>query len=146
MAFKFVTPLDEMERVSRSEIGERLDEILDKIDKEDIGYVISDEGKDDLVLVPARWFLFPLDDDFGCIINAAVRYAIGRHTYMPGLVCNYVRRYMHILDSKTIDVLVTDINRELQIGIEQEELWIKLRNELADRYEEMTKADGSNEK
>ncbi len=146
MAFKFVTPLDEMERVSRSEIGERLDEILDKIDKEDIGYVISDEGKDDLVLVPARWFLFPLDDDFGCIINASVRYAIGRHTYMPGLVCNYVRRYMHILDSKTIDVLVTDINRELQIGIEQEELWIKLRNELADRYEEMTKADGSNEK
>lgn len=28
----------------------------------------------------------PHDDDFGVICNCAVRYAVGRRTYMPSLV------------------------------------------------------------
>ncbi len=145
MAFKFVTPIDEMERISRNEVGEKLDEILDRIEKENIGFVITDEGKDDLLMIPARWFEFTLDDDFGCIINSAVRYAIGRHTYMPGVVCNFVRRYMDILDSRTINVIIEDINRELQFNIEQEELWIKLRDDLLVRYNQMISIAKDNE-
>ena len=64
------------------------------------GIVITDDGKKDMVLCPARWFSFQLDDDFGCVINSAVRYAIGRHTYMPGVVCNFVRKYMDVLDTR----------------------------------------------
>ena len=78
--FKFLQPLDQMERISRTDVGERLDELLEKVDQEDIGYIITDEGKDDMVLCPARWFMYTFDDDFGCIINSALRYAIGRHT------------------------------------------------------------------
>jgi addiction module RelB/DinJ family antitoxin len=44
-----------MERISRIELGEKLDEILDKVDKDNVGFVITDEGKDDLVLCPIRW-------------------------------------------------------------------------------------------
>ena len=53
--FKFLQPLDQMARVSRAELGSRLDEILDIVDRNNVGYVITDEGKNDLVLCPARW-------------------------------------------------------------------------------------------
>lgn len=132
-------PVDEMERISRKELCERFDEVLDKIDKDDIGFVITDDGKKDMVLCPARWFSFQLDDDFGCVINSAVRYAIGRHTYMPGVVCNFVRKYMDILDTRTIDVMIEDITSELKFGIDQEELWISLRDDLVKRKNKIKK-------
>lgn len=54
--FKFLQPLDQMERISRTALGQQLDEILDNVDKNNVGYVITDEGKSDLVLCPAHWF------------------------------------------------------------------------------------------
>lgn len=132
-------PVNEMERISRKELCERFDEVLDKVDKDDIGFVITDGGEKDMVLCPARWFSFQLDDDFGCVINSAVRYAIGRHTYMPGVVCNFVRKYMDVLDTRTIDVMIEDITSELKFGIDQEELWISLRDDLVKRKNEIKK-------
>lgn len=79
----WLQPLDKMQRISRQEFAERIDEILDTLDKEDIGYVITNDGKDDLVACPARWFITEPSDDFGLIVNSAVRYAIGRESYMP---------------------------------------------------------------
>ena len=80
-----------------------------------------------------------MDDDFGCVINSAVRYAIGRHTYMPGVVCNFVRKYMDVLDTRTIDVMIEDITSELKFGIDQEELWISLRDDLVKRKNKIKK-------
>ena len=88
--FKYIQPLDQMARISRTELGEKLDEILDKADKDNVGFVITDEGKDDLVLCPIRWMKCIYDDDFGCIVNSALRYAIGRHTYM--IFCRIKKR------------------------------------------------------
>ena len=136
---EYLHPIDKMERISREDLCKRFDEVLDKVDKDDIGYVITDAGKKDMVLCPARCFLFQLDDDFGCVINSALRYAIGRHTYMPGVVCNFVRKYLDILDTKTIEVMIEDITSELKFGIVQEELWISLRDELIDRINEIKK-------
>lgn len=139
--YEYIHPIDEMERISRKELGEKLDEILDRIDSEDIGFIITDDDKNDVVLCPAGWLTFQLDDDFGCVINSAVRYAIGRHTYMPGVVCDFVRRYLAILDIKTIDVMIEDITSELKFGIDQEELWLGLRNDLVERKTNMKKRE-----
>lgn len=141
--YEYIHPIDEMERISRAEFCERIDEILDKVDTQDVGIVITDEGKSDLVLCPARWLALQLDNDFGCIINSAVRYAIGRHTYMPGVVCDFVHRYINLLDIKTIGVMIDDISAELKYGIDQEELWVSLRNDLIDRKNEMKKWEKS---
>lgn len=135
---EYLHPIDKMERISREDLCKRFDEVLDKVDKDDIGYVITDAGKKDMILCPARWFLFQLDDDFGCVINSALRYAIGRHTYMPGVVCNFVRKYLDILDAKTIEVMIEDITTELKFGIDREELWVGLRDELIDRRKDMS--------
>lgn len=92
--FRYLMPLDTMERISRQKLCEDFDNVLERVDKEDIGFVIvDDEGKEGHVLCPARWMEYCFDDDFGCIINSALRYAISRHTYMPGVVVDIIRRY-----------------------------------------------------
>ena len=49
-------PLESMERISRQALADDLDAVLERISHENIGLVITDEGKDDLVLCPASWF------------------------------------------------------------------------------------------
>ena len=49
-------PLSEMERIEQSLLSEKLDEILDRIDNEDIGFVITENGLPKVVIVPFRWF------------------------------------------------------------------------------------------
>ena len=128
--YRFLQPVEEMEHISRAELGERFDEILESCEKDNVGFVITDCGKNDVVLCPAHWIDFRFDDDFGCIINCAVRYALGRNTYMPGLVCDFVRKYMSIFDAKTIDVIIQDIDRDLEFCLDQKDLWISLKNDL----------------
>ena len=136
--FKYIQPLDQMARISRTELGEKLDEILDKADKDNVGFVITDEGKDDLVLCPIRWMKCIYDDDFGCIVNSALRYAIGRHTYMHSVVMEFVRKYLSVLDSKTICVMIEDIEREAEFEtLDKRGDWLKLRDDLKTYYSEM---------
>ena len=52
MNHRKMPPLSEMERIEQSLLGEKLDEMLDRIEKEDIAYVITEHGKDKLVLCP----------------------------------------------------------------------------------------------
>ncbi len=48
---------DTMERITRQQLANNFDEILKKVNTENIGYVILDnEGKDGQVLCPAKWF------------------------------------------------------------------------------------------
>ena len=48
--------VDTMERITRQQLADNLDQILAKIDKENIGFVILDsEGKDSEVICPAEW-------------------------------------------------------------------------------------------
>lgn len=136
---KYLHPIDEMKRISRQELADNLDDILETVHKDNVGFVIKDDdGKPDVVLCPADWFHFCFDQDFGCIINSALRYAIGRHTYMPGVVRDFIRRYMNVLDSRTLVVAIRDIDEELRIGdlVEAEE-WSLLRSELQTRLDEM---------
>lgn len=68
--------IETMERITRQKFCDNFDEILDRVDKEDIGFVILDnEGKDGPVLCPARWLQINFSDDLGCIINSALRYS-----------------------------------------------------------------------
>lgn len=46
-----------MERITRQQLADNFDEILEKVNSEDIGYVILDNnGNDGQVLCPAKWF------------------------------------------------------------------------------------------
>ena len=49
------------------------------------------------------------DDNFGAVLNCAVRYCLGRRTYMPKLVMDYVRPLMPDLSDKTLWCMEKDI-------------------------------------
>ena len=130
--WKYLKPLDTMERITRQELMDHFDNILNEIDAEDVGVVIlGDDGKDEFVLCPARWMEYCFDKDFGCIICCAIRYAIRRETYMPRVVVDFVRKYLHVLDSNTIKVAIEDIDSEINMdSVPYPDLWLSLKQDL----------------
>ena len=48
-------------------------------------------------------------DDFGVILNCAVRYALGRRTYMPSLVIGFITPRLKHLSTKTLWCLDKDV-------------------------------------
>ena len=141
----FLQPVETMKRVSREELAEKLDDLLEVVNKENIGFVITNEGKDDLVLCPAKWFDLYYDDDFGCIINSAVRYSLGRSSYMPSTTVKFVLKYLMVLDVRTITVMIEDINRSLvDEQLPYKDTWLSLKYALEDRLEKMQEGGGKN--
>lgn len=50
------------------------------------------------------------DKDFGTICLCAMRYALGRQTYMPGTVQDYIRAHIKDIDTSMINVMICDID------------------------------------
>lgn len=71
------------------------------------------------------------DVDFGCIINSAVRYSLGRYTYMPSTVAEFVLKYLNYLDNKTISVMICDIDEALKNeDLPLRKIWVELKSKL----------------
>lgn len=103
-----------MERISRQELADNLDAVLDRVLRENIGLVITDEGKDDLVLCPSSWLDPFHTENFGSVINCALRYAMHAEDKESEAVVRYLRHRCGILDEKTLSVAVADLDRELK--------------------------------
>lgn len=77
------------------------------------------------------------DENFACVLICAVRYAIGRKTYITGTVVDFVYPLVKNLDSKTLAVIARDIksardeNRLGDAAIDAP-LWIRLFDACAD--------------
>lgn len=56
------------------------------------------------------------DDNFGAVLNCAVRYCIGRRTYMPTLVMDFIRPLLPYLTERTLYVMEEDIERAESYG------------------------------
>lgn len=53
----------------------------------------------------------PTDDFFQGVLICALRYCMGRETYMPELVTGWIMRHMHgKLSNKTLSVMKRDID------------------------------------
>ena len=58
----------------------------------------------------------PDNDDFGAILNCDVRYALGRHTYMPSLVIGFITPRLKHLSSKTLYCFDQDVTDARYLG------------------------------
>lgn len=56
-----------------------------------------------------KFILDPADDDFGAVLNCAVRYACGRRTYMPDIVIGFITPLLPYLNDKTLGCMALDI-------------------------------------
>ncbi len=57
------------------------------------------------------------DNEFGCILICAIRYSLGRQTYMPKLVIDFVCPIIHKLDDRTLIVAKSDIEKAKRDGL-----------------------------
>ena len=55
------------------------------------------------------------DAEIGAIVICAVRYAIGRQSYMPGLVQDFIMRHPEILTENDRQVIIMDIEEADEI-------------------------------
>ena len=60
---KRLPPLSEMEPTEQTPPDAQPAEILERIDNEDIGFVITENGLPDMVLIPFRWFAENFPDE-----------------------------------------------------------------------------------
>lgn len=56
------------------------------------------------------------DDFFGAVLNCAVRYCLGRQSYMPGLVMDKIRPWLPHLTNKTLWCFIRDIEEAPSLG------------------------------
>lgn len=125
---------ENMERISRQHLCDNLDSILETVSLENIGFVITDAGEDDLVLCPASWLSPLASEEFGCIVNSAVRYSLGRDTYMPGIAVQFILEHMNLLDIRTETVMYRDIQKALEDeNLPHRETWVSLMYALETR-------------
>ena len=125
---------ENMERISRQHLCDNLDSILETVSRENIGFVITDAGKDDLVLCPASWLSPLVSEGFGCIVNSAVRYSLGRDTYMPDVAVQFILDHMNLLDLRTVTVMYRDIQKALEDeNLPHRETWFSLMYALETR-------------
>jgi len=57
------------------------------------------------------------DDDFGCVLNCAVRYSLGRQTYMPHTVMSYIKPLLPHLTKRTLVCMERDIREAESFGV-----------------------------
>lgn len=60
----------------------------------------------------------PTNDDFGAVCSCAVRYCLGRRSYMPSLVCGYITPLLPELTNKALDCFERDIAERKRTGFD----------------------------
>lgn len=69
------------------------------------------------------------NDNFGTVLNCAVRYAIGRQTYMPGLVIDFITPLLPYVSDHALYIFDQDITDQRRFGYGDpkidEPLWMR---------------------
>ena len=73
---------------------------------------------DDLRSDAPKGMVDPTSDDFGAVCNCAVRYCLGRRSYMPSLVCGYLTPLLSKLDDNTLFCFKRDIEEHKKDGFD----------------------------
>ena len=126
-------PLSEMERIEQSMLGEKLDEILERIDKENIAFVITESGRNKAVICPYRWFEETFPEEIGGTIVSAVRYELSAESENADAVRQFAMKHCAVLDKHTCSEVIHDIERHMT-GMASEVLpkWQELLDQLRD--------------
>ncbi len=82
-----------------------------------------------------------ITNHFELMMIGALRYAIGRYTYMPSVTIEYIRYLIPQLSAKTLFVMQRDITEEIERyqrmerELYMDKEWKKLAEEIGDMYE-----------
>ena len=90
-----------------------------------------------------------VNDDFESILVCAIRYALGRSSYMPSVVTGYINPFVNLLSDKTLGCIERDISSASSYGDEKidKPLWMNLLNNVREEIEKRLdkSSEGENE-
>ena len=101
---------------------------------------IAVESEGDWVAVVTMPIINPDNSDFGAVVNCAIRYCLGRQTYMPNLVVDFVSPLLSYIDNRTLNCLERDIKEAVNTvdyGDEQidKPMWLRFYNDILEEQE-----------
>ncbi len=125
-------PASDLPRITRQQFCDHMEMILDKIVADGIPYLVTQEGGPDFLVTPASWYGIISNSDLRTLVVCAVRYALGRQTFMPSMIDDIVRRCMDRLEESTLSIIARDIDEELQMHANMYDaaIWAKLRDDI----------------
>jgi len=140
---RLLRPTNLMPHMTRKELCENFDTILEKIDNENIGYVIEDEDKKTLVICPAHWFSYCFDERFDDVVISAVRYALTQDGDLPEYISEFIRRHLPVSDVRMLSIMKFDIKQGMEkMGdIPASKCWKVLLTDIDKRLAEYRKAE-----
>ena len=138
-----VKPFDEYESITLNDLKDQTNSLLNLVTEEQRPLRVSMKNGKEFLMFPQD-LLAPLyDHDFRLILIAAMRYAMGRNTYMPSVVADYLKRHIQLLDDKFLVLAADDIRRHFEDYGEHEpnpNLWQSLLDALeAERRDRITR-------
>lgn len=108
------------ESITIDELKEQTNNLLDRVIEEQRPLCVCMDNDKELLLFPQDLLAPIRDADFRLILLSAMRYAMGRNTYMPAVVSDYIKRHLRFLDDKFLALAADDIQRHLEDYAEHE--------------------------
>ena len=138
-----VKPFDEYASITLNDLKDQTNSLLNLVTEEQRPLRVTMKNGKGFLMFPQD-LLTPLyDHDFRLILIAAMRYAMGRNTYMPSVVADYLKRHIQLLDDKFLVLGADDIRRHFEDYGEHEpnpNLWQSLLDALeAERRDRITR-------
>ena len=114
------SPFQDYESITIDELKDQANSLLNLVTDEQRPLRVCMNNGKEFLLCPQDLLAPICDSDFRLILLSAMRYAMGRNTYMPVVVSNYIKRHIRLLDDKFLALAADDIRRHLEDYAEHE--------------------------
>ena len=124
-----VNSFQNYESITIDELKDQANSLLNLVTEEQRPLRVCMNNGKEFLLFPQDLLAPICDSDFRLILLSAMRYAMGKNTYMPVVVSDYIKRHIRFLDDKFLVLAADDIWRHLDDYAEHEpnlNLWQNL--------------------
>lgn len=128
------------ECVRAEQLSRKPSAFFDDISKQNKAMIVETDGGGRVLVMPAEWMEPFNDPNMHLIVIGALRYSMGRMTYMPKVTCDFIKRHMTLWNENTLSILIRDIREHLTDYAEHEpypETWYGLQLALEARLNEL---------
>ena len=115
-----VNSFQNYESITIDELKDQANSLLNLVTEEQRPLRVCMNNGKGFLLFPQDLLSPICDSEFRLILLSAIRYAMGRNTYMPVVVSGYIKRHLRLLDDKFLALATDDIRQHLENYAEHE--------------------------
>ena len=115
-----VNSFQNYESITIDELKDQANSLLNLVTEEQWPLRVCMNNGKEFLLFPQDLLSPICDSEFRLILLSAIRYAMGRNTYMPVVVSGYIKRHLRLLDDKFLALATDDIRQHLENYAEHE--------------------------